>query len=258
MSDDPKAGLGTAEYFSRLAATYGAGGYYRKRREAVLAEIRARTGTIDSMLDLGCGNGTYLAAFRDTIRPRILAGADLSFAMLREAGSRQAARLLVACDAAALPFRSAVWQSIFCSHVLQFIDDLQRCFAEINRCIAHGGILIVAGGELGTRERLKMMMNDERLAVFQRELPRPRDAAPRRSFIEYQQAARTAGFEVESRNVEFRASWADLAEFYRVRWLPLVEPEVRASLAGILEEVLVARGAEQLTLSETLLFCRKP
>jgi SAM-dependent methyltransferase len=65
----PASDLSVAEYFARFASSYGAGEYYRKRRAVAVAEIGRRLGKIASLLDLGCGNGTYLAGFeRPSIR----------------------------------------------------------------------------------------------------------------------------------------------------------------------------------------------
>ena len=58
--------LSTTEYFGKLADSYGDGGYYRKRREATLAAVKQEVGSIANLLDLGCGNGTYLVRFRRT------------------------------------------------------------------------------------------------------------------------------------------------------------------------------------------------
>ena len=250
--------LDTADYFARLAATYGAGEYYRKRREAAVAEIRREIDRVESLLDLGCGNGTYSTAFRACGLAKFLVGGDLSFGMLQEARHREAATALLSCDATVLPFRSDSFEAIFCSHVLQFVADLPRCLAEIVRCLRPGGTFIVAGGEFGVRERLKVLLADERWAQFARELPRPRDVHVRRSLIEYQQAAELAGLRVDQRQVEFSGSLADLAEFYRVRWLPLLEPSSRTSLSATLDGIVAHRGTEQISLTESLLFCRKP
>ncbi|MGO9451231.1 MAG: class I SAM-dependent methyltransferase [Candidatus Binataceae bacterium] len=258
--DDRGAGLGTAEYFGKLADTYGSGEYYRKRREAALAKIRRELGSIDSLLDLGCGNGTYLAAFKESIAPRLIAGGDLSLDMLRQARRRiggSSSAMLVSCDATALPFRTGCWQSIFCSHVLQFIADLPLCFSEIARCLTPAGVLVVAGGELGTRERLRMVIGDARWAAFRDSLPRPRDVRVRRAMVDYQRAAETAGFRVDSRKVDFMATWADIAEFYRVRWLPLLDSSSRATLSDMLADITAERGTDQIELVESLLFCRK-
>jgi ubiquinone/menaquinone biosynthesis C-methylase UbiE len=255
LSNHPQ--LNTAEYFARLAQTYGSGEYYRKRRKAAVAEIRRELGEVQKLLDLGCGNGTYSIAFRAAGIAKCLVGGDLSIGMLREASKRGAATALVACDATVLPFRSDSFEAIFCSHVLQFVTDLPRCLGEITRCLVPGGTFVIAGGELGVRERLKVLVGDERWAQFSRELPRPRDVHVRRSLAEYQQAAEASGFRVDQRRVEFDGSWADLAEFYRVRWLPLLEPSSRTALSATLDGIVGERGSVQISLSESLLFCRK-
>jgi ubiquinone/menaquinone biosynthesis C-methylase UbiE len=247
--------LSVAEYFARLASSYGAGEYYRKRRAAALAEVRRRLGKIENLLDLGCGNGTYLAAFRTAIDPTFLVGADLSFRMVQEAARRGATKAIVACDATVLPFRSASFRAIFCSHVLQFVADLPPCVAEIARCLAPGGTFIIAGGEIGVRERLKMLRGDTRWSAFQTELPRPRDVRIRRSLGDYQDAARRAGLSVDSQRVAFTVTWADLAEFYRVRWLPLYESSAQVSLGRLLDEMVSERGNESFQMNESLLFC---
>ena len=249
--------LNTADYFARLAATYGAGEYYRKRREAAVAEIRRVLGSVENLLDLGCGNGTYSTAFRASGLAKLLVGGDLSLGMLREAQRRGAAPALLACDATLLPFRSNWFEAIFCSHVLQFVADLPRCFGEVTRCLRGGGTFIIAGGEFGVRERLKVLVGDERWAQFARELPRPRDARVRRSQADYRQAAESAGLRVEERQVEFSGSWADLAEFYRVRWLPLLDSSARTSWSAILDSLAEEHGGERIDLAESLLFCRK-
>ena len=151
----PASDRSVAEYFARLASSYGAGEYYRKRRAAALAEVGRRLGKIESLLDLGCGNGTYLAGFREAIDPKFLVGADLSLGMVHEAARRGVTKEMVVCDATVLPFRPASFRAIFCSHVLQFVADLPRCLAEIAGCLAPGGTFIIAGSELGVHERLK-------------------------------------------------------------------------------------------------------
>ena len=254
----PASDLSVAEYFARFASSYGAGEYYRKRRAAALAEIGRRLGKIESLLDLGCGNGTYLAGFREAIDPKFLVGADLSLPMAREASRRGVTNAIVAGDATLLPFRSASFRTIFCSHVLQFVADLPRCVAEIARCLVRGGTFIVAGGEFGVRERLRMLLGDPRWSEFRAELPRPRDVRVRRSPAEYQDAAQRAGLSVDSHTVEFTVTSADLAELYRVRWLPLYESSAQAALAGVLEELVSERANESFQMNESLLFCTRP
>jgi len=253
----PASDLSVAEYFARLASSYGAGEYYRKRRAAAVAELGRRLGKIESLLDLGCGNGTYLSGFREVIDPKFLVGADISFRMAQEALRRGATNAIVAGDATVLPFRPASFHAIFCSHVLQFVADLPRCVAEIARCLVPWGTFVIAGGEFGGRERLTILEGDVRWSAFRAELPRPRDVLIRRSLADYQDAALRAELSVDSQSVEFSVTWGDLAEFYRVRWLPLYEPSRRVTLAGVLDELVFERGHESFQMNESLLFCQR-
>jgi len=253
----PASDLSVAEYFARLASSYGAGEYYRKRRVAAVAELGRRLGKIESLLDLGCGNGTYLSGFREVVDPKFLVGADLSFRMAQEALRRGATNAIVAGDAMVLPFRPASLHAIFCSHVLQFVADLPRSFAEIARCLVPGGTFVIAGGEFGVRERLKILLGDVRWSAFRAEPLRPRDVRIRRSLADYQDAAERAELRVDSQTVEFSVTWADLAEFYRVRWLPLYDSSAQATLAGVLEELVSERGNESFRMNESLLFCQR-
>ena len=253
----PASDLSVAEYFARLASGYGAGEYYRKRRAIAVAEIGRRLGKIESLLDLGCGNGTYLAGFREAIDPNFRVGADLSFPMAQEASRRGVSNAIIAADATLLPFRAASFRAIFCSHVLQFVADLPRCVAEIARCLAPRGTFVIAGGEFGVRERLKILLGDVRWSAFRAELPRPRDVRVRRSLADYQDAAQRAGLRVDAQRVDFTVTWADLAEFYRVRWLPLYEPSAQVTLAGVFGELVSERGNESFQMNESLLFCQQ-
>jgi hypothetical protein len=75
---------------------------------------------------------------------------------------------------------------------------------------------------------------------------------------DYQDAAQRAGLSVDAQTVEFTVTWADLAEFYRVRWLPLYDSSAQATLAGVLEELVSERGNESFQMNESLLFCPRP
>jgi len=253
----PVSDLSVGEYFARLASSYGAGEYYRKRRAAALAEVGRRLGKSESVLDLGCGNGTYLAGFREAIDPEFLVGGDLSLRMVQEAARCGATKAMVVCDATVLPFRPASFRAIFCSHVLQFVADLPSCLAEVAGCLAPGGTFIIAASELGVHERLKMLLGDARWSTFRAELPRPRNVRIRRSLADYQDAARRAGLSVDPQSVDFTVTGADLAEFYRVRWLPLYESSAQETLAGVLDELVSERGNESFQMNESLLFCQQ-
>lgn len=250
----------TAQYFGRLAGTYGSGEYYRKRREAVVAEVRQTLAGAASLLDLGCGNGAYLVEFRKSFAKTLVAGADYSPDMLREAQRRcQGDRSppLVRCDAGVLAFRSHRWAAIFCSHVLQLVDDLPQCLTEIARCLAPDGLLIVAGGAVGARRNMAEALGSEHWSKLEELFPRAASGRRRRDPDEYRKACEGVGLTVESKAVGFNVTLADLAEWYRVRWLPVIAEPARREAERILADAIGARGADKLELSETLLFAHQ-
>lgn len=263
----------SAEYFGRLAATYGTGEYYRKRRAAVVAEVDQIVAAGDqvdkvgrtlagagNLLDLGCGNGGYLLEFRKSFAGVFVAGADFSPEMLREVQRRcvdDRSPPLVRCDARALPFRSHRWHAIFCSHVLQLVDDLHQCLADIARCLSPGGLLIIAGGVTGARRQMAEAIGDSHWSKLAELFPRAASRRQRRDPDEYRRACEEARLTVESKTVRFVVTLADLAEWYQVRWLPLLAEPARRAAEQILSDAIGARRAHQIELSEALLFAHQ-
>ncbi len=95
-----------AEYFGRLAATYGDGQYYGNRRRAVLEAIAGEIAQARDVLDVGCGNGAYLAKFAAAPGNRRGTGADLSIDMLLSARRRVGVKCRLLCaDVSRLPFK---------------------------------------------------------------------------------------------------------------------------------------------------------
>jgi ubiquinone/menaquinone biosynthesis C-methylase UbiE len=113
-----------AEYFGRLADTYGDGAYYGNRRSAVLETIAPVIAKARDLLDVGCGNGAYLTKFVAAPGDRRVTGVDLTFDMLLSARNRVGAKCRLLCaNVSRLPFKPESFDFIFASHVLQFIAD---------------------------------------------------------------------------------------------------------------------------------------
>ncbi len=253
---------GIAQYFGRLAKTYGAGAYYGKRRAAVIGALRDEIQGAPRLLDLGCGSGANLFELRDAIGCEVIVGADLSRQMLAEADRRQRAGArvpLVCADAMALPFPTGAWDVVFCSHVLQMVPDLGGCLRGIGVVLKPGGLLAVAGGGDRMGGQLLASLTGEQRALL-RAGRRGGDA--RRARVRDRELIRdtyeTAGFAVEWKRFPFTVTGAELAEWYRVRWMPVIEDSLRAAADKVLEQVMNERGAEQFEAAETLLLARKP
>ena len=249
---------GVAEYFGRLAKTYGAGAFYARRRAAVINALRSEIPPDARLLDLGCGNGANLFDLRAALDLKLIAGADLSRQMLAEAAQRRSgARVPLLCaDAMALPFPAGAWDVVFCSHVLQMVPDLDACLRGIAAILTHGGALMVAGGGGGAGGRLLDGLNDQ-----ERELLRAGRRAGRRLAPHDRELSRTAyeaaGFAPEYRRFEFVVSGAELVEWYRIRWIPVLDDSLKAAADTILDQLLAMRGAEQFATSETLVLARR-
>jgi len=88
------------------------------------------------VLDVGCGNGTYLSACRD--RGAQVVGCDLSFGMLQSA--RHDA--LVNADVMALPFASESLDVVLAPHMLYEVSDVEGALLEVRRVLKPGGVLL--------------------------------------------------------------------------------------------------------------------
>src|SRR5947209_8000041 len=99
-----------------------------KARVTRLAQIQPG----DVWLDLGCGVGWDIADSRFAV------GLDNSLSMLAEARRRLPKAMLVAGDAASLPFRDAVLGGCRIERVLQHVPDPRRVLSEVRRCLRPG------------------------------------------------------------------------------------------------------------------------
>lgn len=99
----------------------------------------------DSVLDVGCGPGQILRDYvrgRGSARPVRAVGVDLSLPMLSEA-RRQGLRQVAVANASALPFREGTFELVFCNSVLHHMAEPEGDLAEMARCVAPGGRLLV-------------------------------------------------------------------------------------------------------------------
>lgn len=101
---------------------------------------RARLDGAETVVDIGCGNGTYLAELRRRGHTGTVVGLDRSAGMARHA--RQWAATTVA-DVQALPFGDDTADVVLCLHMLYHVPDLHTAVAELRRVLRPGGTAMI-------------------------------------------------------------------------------------------------------------------
>jgi SAM-dependent methyltransferase len=107
----------------------------------------------ETVADVGCGNGAYLAELARRGHAGPVLGVDLSVGMLQAARSRAPAAALACADAAALPLRDDTSGLTLAMHMLYHVPDPVAAVRELRR-ITHpaGQVLVVLNGEDHLRE----------------------------------------------------------------------------------------------------------
>jgi SAM-dependent methyltransferase len=97
----------------------------------------AAPGPGQRVLDLGCGNGSYLRALRQR-RVSAAVGCDVSLGMLQAAGRA----VTVCAGASALPFTTGVFDVVLAAHMLYHVEDRAMAVREVRRVLAGDGTFV--------------------------------------------------------------------------------------------------------------------
>lgn len=258
VSDAGQRTQRVAAYYDRLAPVYGEGEYFRARRAAVFAALTAEIDRARAVLDLGCGNGAYLAKFAGRLPQARLVGADLSPEMLQAARQRMGTRsALLRADATALPLRRGSFDLVFMSHVLLLVGDIERCVAEVARSLVSGGVLAATVGISRWRDLVRELLGAEQSqeleALFGAGLRAVADDETRAAA-----ACVRAGLQPELRTAAFTVPWPAVEEWVRIRWLTIADEAVRLRAERWLAQVRAGAAALHLPFTETVLVARTP
>ena len=130
----------------------------------------------DTILDVGCGNGTYLAELaRRGFAGRTL-GVDLSFGMLAAARARlsgaERPAALANADAVALPFRDGLAGLVLAPHMLYHVPDPAAALRELRRVTRAGGRVVIVLNGADHLSQLRAVIaaarGDDRASVVER------------------------------------------------------------------------------------------
>lgn len=101
------------------------------------------------LVDVGCGNGTYLKRFRKELPHLELLGIDLSAGMLDGVPGPVAV-----ADAVRLPLADGSANVVLAMHMLYHVPDIAATIRELARVTGEGGQLIVSTNSAGDKAEL--------------------------------------------------------------------------------------------------------
>jgi SAM-dependent methyltransferase len=113
----------------------------------------------ERVLDVGCGNGLYLAELERRAHEGDVFGIDLSAGMLAAARARSPGPLLVG-DAQALPFGTNTFDRVLAMHMLYHVPDRALAVAEMARVLRPGGAALVVTNSQHHLEELNALLGE--------------------------------------------------------------------------------------------------
>jgi SAM-dependent methyltransferase len=97
----------------------------------------------ETVVDVGCGNGGYLAALERRGHRGAVLGLDLSAGMAAAARARSSRASVAVGDAQALPITTAAADVVLSMHMLYHVPDRAVAIAELRRVARVGGVVLV-------------------------------------------------------------------------------------------------------------------
>ncbi len=114
----------------------------------------------ESVLDIGCGNGQYLAELVRRGHRGLFCGADLSEGILRTAGAAAGDAPLLVSDAQTLPFASDSFDIVLSMHMLYHVPDRAQALVEMRRVLRSGGTALVLTNSWSHFRELDELLNE--------------------------------------------------------------------------------------------------
>lgn len=132
--------------FEQAARGYdGAAALQQEVAERLLQRLQLMTLKPQRILDLGCGTGQCIPGLMARYKGAEIVGLDIALPMLRQA--RKRGRWLrkprcVCADAERLPFADASFDLVISNLMMQWCVDLEALFADLQRILKPGGLLM--------------------------------------------------------------------------------------------------------------------
>jgi malonyl-CoA O-methyltransferase len=156
MNNLPVSTRQVRQHFSAHASEYDCYAQVQKRVVAgLIARLPVDLHPYQTALDLGTGTGDLARQLRERAPELPLLVADIAHAMTCAAATRVAHVAAFDADAESLPLRSASVGLVLSASMYQWVNDLPRAFAEVQRVLQPCGLFAFALFGAGTLGELR-------------------------------------------------------------------------------------------------------
>lgn len=115
---------------------------YHTRRFREICSLASPAG--GAILDVGCDGGTLLREIASAVQPGNVVGVDFSADAISYTKSQSPDFNVLIGDGERLPFRDSSFDAVFCTEVLEHVEQPQKLLGEMKRCLKDGGYGVIA------------------------------------------------------------------------------------------------------------------
>ena len=103
-----------------------------------------------TILDIGCGNGSFCVLLKNSLADLQLCGIDVSEEAIRIAKSRGICAYQLNVDTDSFPFENEYFDGIFCGELIEHLYDPDHLLDEIYRVLKNEGICVLTTPNLAS------------------------------------------------------------------------------------------------------------
>ena len=132
-----------ARSFSQAAKTYDAAAFFQRiAGERLFERLDYFKLEPKHIVDLGCGTGVFTRELSARYSQAKVTGVDIAEGMIQWCRSQSKAEDYLCADAVSLPFEDNSVDLIFSNLAIQWVEDLEKLFVELNRVLKPEGLLL--------------------------------------------------------------------------------------------------------------------